>query len=86
MGHGSAEDFLELEQDSCRKMHLKAFASVYDFSVREALGREGLITLEGQEALDQLGSRLGLEAEDTTKIFQGAEVFEVSWARLCRTF
>lgn len=64
-------EFLELEKDSVRRMHLKAFASVYEFSVREALGRSQLITAEAQEALVQLGDRLGLEEEDTKKIFYG---------------
>eukprot|EP00913_Durusdinium_trenchii_P034124 g31938.t1 len=42
-------EFLELEKDSVRRMHLKAFASVYEFSVREALGRSQLITAEAQD-------------------------------------
>lgn len=64
-------DFLELEKDSVRKMHLKAFASVYEHSVREALGRSGVIAAEAQEALVQLGDRLGLEEEDAKTIFYG---------------
>jgi len=52
-------------------MHLKAFASVYEHSVREALGRSGVIAAEAQEALVQLGDRLGLEEEDAKKIFYG---------------
>ena len=64
-------DFLELEKDSVRKMHLKAFASVYEHSVREALGRSGVIAADAQDALVQLGDRLGLEAEDAKKIFYG---------------
>eukprot|EP00439_Symbiodinium_sp_Y106_P073371 s4241_g13.t2 len=37
----AVRDFMELEMSSVRRLHLKAFASTYEESVREALGRSG---------------------------------------------
>jgi len=67
----AVRDFMELEMSSVRRLHLKAFASTYEESVREALGRSGVMSEEAQEALSQLGDRLGLETSDTEKIFHG---------------
>lgn len=65
----AARGFLELDKSTVRRHHIKAFAETYQSSVEEALGRAGVMAPESHEALFQLRERLGLEEEDTEKIF-----------------
>lgn len=65
----AARGFLELSDDDVRLLHRKAFAKTYEESVQEAMGRQGIMSTEAREALEQLRTRLGLEADDAKQIF-----------------
>jgi len=68
----NARIFLGLSEADVRVLHLRAFAKTYEQSVQEAMGRRGIMTPEGREALEQLRERLGLSEKDAELIFHGA--------------
>ncbi|CAE8644040.1 unnamed protein product, partial [Polarella glacialis] len=67
----AARSFLDLDRSKVRLLHIKAFADTYQSSVEEAMGRDGVMQPEVQEALYQLQERLGLEDEDARQIYLG---------------
>jgi len=67
----AARGFLELTESDVRLTHLKAFGKIYEASVDEAMGRQGIMSPEAKEALQQLRERLGISEDDATKIFHG---------------
>jgi len=67
----AALNFLGLAAKDVRMLHLKAFGKVYEESVREAMGRSGIMNPDGREALVQLRERLGISEEDSQKFFYG---------------
>lgn len=67
----AARNFLELGEEDVRSLHYKAFGAIYEKSVQEAMGRDGIIAEETKEALTQLRERLGIHSEDARKIYLG---------------
>lgn len=63
--------FLHLSEDDVRTLHLKTFGAVYEKSVQEAMGRDGIIAPETKEALAQLRERFSLHPDDGVRIFRG---------------
>lgn len=65
----AARDFLGLKEQDVSSLHVKAFGRKYEESVQEAMGREGVMQPEVQEALVQLRERLGITSAAAEKIF-----------------
>jgi len=67
----NARGFLGLSETDVRRFHLQAFGKTYESSIREAMGRAGVVSPEAREALEQLRERLGFTEEDAGRIFNG---------------
>jgi hypothetical protein len=59
----------KLEKEDTFPSHMEYFGSVYKKSIMEAMGSTGVIRPEFREALDSLRGRLGVQEEDTKKLF-----------------
>eukprot|EP00930_Biecheleria_cincta_P069677 TRINITY_DN57388_c0_g1_i1.p1 TRINITY_DN57388_c0_g1~~TRINITY_DN57388_c0_g1_i1.p1 ORF type:complete len:1170 (+),score=273.72 TRINITY_DN57388_c0_g1_i1:67-3510(+) len=69
---GNARDFLDIEETTLKRLHLKAFSQTYMDSVDEAMGRTGIMSPEAMEALHQLRERLGLDEDSAEKLLHSA--------------
>jgi len=65
----SLQEMYRLEKKDTYPSHLEYFGTVYKKSILEAMGSTGVIRPDLKDALNDLRDRLGVQEEDTKKLF-----------------